>query len=464
LSRTACPTCGVLRAGVYLRQSIDKDGNELAVGRQREDCLKLCSERGWEPVEYVDNDTSATKGIRPGYRRLLDDIQNGTIDAVAVWHLDRLHRQPVELEEFMTIAEKHRTLLATVTGEVDLSNDDGRFMARIMGAVAKKEVDRKSARQKRAARQLAESGKPYASARPFGYTRGYAELVPEEANAIRLACDAILSGASVHSVVTAWNMAGVRTSRGADWSATTVKRVLRHPRNAAIRTYRGEPTDVDATWPAIISRDTWKAVDILLSDSSRPKWHPKAHLLSGVALCGKCGARVQASRNERDGGTYICRNCFGVVRPRDLLDKPVEELVIAYLGRQDAAKLLIDPRRTDLAELRTKEITLDARLTQISVDYADGLLSGRDVKVAREKIESQLKEVHAKMRDANRVRVFEGIIGSPNVRKAWEGLTPERKQAVLDSLLEITILPVGAGRRGVPLKEHISIRWLAEEE
>lgn len=453
------------RAAVYLRQSIDKDGNELAVGRQREDCLQLCSQRGWDPVEYVDNDTSATKGVRPAYRRLLADIKNGAIQAVAVWHLDRLHRQPAELEEFMAIAEEHRTLLATVTGEVDLSNDDGRFMARIMGAVAKKETDRKSARQKRAARQLAEAGKPYAScARAFGYTHGYTEIIPEEADAIRTACDAILSGASLHSVVAAWNAAGVKTSRGGTWVPITVKRVLRHPRNAAIRTHRGEVVDVEATWPAIISYDTWQAVDIILGDANRQPWPSKKCLLSGVALCGKCGSRVQASRNERDGGTYVCRSCYGIVRPRELLDKPVEELVIAYLGRQDAAKLLIDPRRTDLADLRAKEIALDGRLTQISVDYADGLLTGRDVKAARERVEAQLKEVHAKMRDANRVRVFEGIIGAPNVCKAWDDLTPDRKQAVLHSLLEITIKPVGAGRRGLPLADHISIRWLSEEE
>lgn len=453
------------RAAVYLRQSFDRNLDELAVSRQREDCLELCSQRGWEPVEYVDNDTSASTGKRPAYERMLKDIKSGEIAAVVAWDLDRLHRRPIELEAFIDLADQNSIALATVAGDVNLGTAQGRLVARLKGSVARHEMEHKSDRQKRAARQLAEAGKPYTScARAFGYTHGYAEIIPEEADAIRSACEAILSGASLHSVVGAWNAAGIKTSRGGTWVPITVKRVLRHPRNAAIRIHRGEVVDVEATWPAIISYDTWQAVDMILGDKNRRPWPSKKCLLSGVALCGKCGERVSASTNDRDGGTYICRSCYGVVRPRDLLDKPVEELVIAYLGRQDASKLLIDPRRTDLAELRAKEIALDARLTQISVDYADGLLSGRDVKVAREKIESQLKEVHAKMRDANRVRVFEGIIGSPNVRKAWEGLTPERKQAVLDSLLEITILPVGAGRRGVPLKEHISIRWLAEEE
>ena len=117
----------------------------------------MCAERGWTPVEYVDNDTSATKGVRPQYRKMLTAITAGEIDAVVVWHLDRLHRQSIELEEFIEITEKAGIApnLATVTGEVDLSTDDGRFMARIMAAVARKEVERKKVRQQRQSLQRA---------------------------------------------------------------------------------------------------------------------------------------------------------------------------------------------------------------------------------------------------------------------------------------------------------------------
>src|SRR5688572_28920936 len=63
-------TVAQVRAAVYLRQSLDRDGTGLAVARQRDDRLKLCTDRGWEPVEYVDNDTSASSGrVRPAYAR-----------------------------------------------------------------------------------------------------------------------------------------------------------------------------------------------------------------------------------------------------------------------------------------------------------------------------------------------------------------------------------------------------------
>ena len=90
---------------------------------------------------------------------MLQDIRDGSIGAVVAWHLDRLHRQPIELEHFMALADEKRIALATVAGDVDLSTDNGRLIARITGAVARSEVERKSARQKRAAQQRAEQGR-----------------------------------------------------------------------------------------------------------------------------------------------------------------------------------------------------------------------------------------------------------------------------------------------------------------
>ena len=78
-------------AAIYLRQSEDRDGNMLAVDRQREDCVKLAAHKGWSWTEYLDNDTSATNGKRRGaYEQMLADIRAGLVDAVVAWDLDRL--------------------------------------------------------------------------------------------------------------------------------------------------------------------------------------------------------------------------------------------------------------------------------------------------------------------------------------------------------------------------------------
>ena len=88
-----------MKAAVYLRISSDPTGSQLGVTRQREDAATLCAAKGWTPVEYLDNDISASNGKhRPAYERMLTDIEAGLVGAVVAWDLDRLHRRPIELE------------------------------------------------------------------------------------------------------------------------------------------------------------------------------------------------------------------------------------------------------------------------------------------------------------------------------------------------------------------------------
>src|ERR1044072_6430180 len=96
-----------INAAVYLRISSDPTGQQLGIARQRDDCVALSEQRGWTPVEYVDNDTSAPSGKgRPAYERMLADIRDGAIGAVVAWDLDRLHRRHIELEAFMALADE----------------------------------------------------------------------------------------------------------------------------------------------------------------------------------------------------------------------------------------------------------------------------------------------------------------------------------------------------------------------
>ncbi len=56
---------------MYCRISMDRAATSAGVDRQRDACLKLAADRGWTVAPqhiYVENDTSATKGKRPGYQ------------------------------------------------------------------------------------------------------------------------------------------------------------------------------------------------------------------------------------------------------------------------------------------------------------------------------------------------------------------------------------------------------------
>jgi len=58
---------------------------------------------------------------------MLDDLRAGVIRGVVVWHLDRLHRHPRELEAFIEVCDQVRGVLGCVTGEVDIGTHNGSF-------------------------------------------------------------------------------------------------------------------------------------------------------------------------------------------------------------------------------------------------------------------------------------------------------------------------------------------------
>jgi site-specific DNA recombinase len=179
----------VIRAAIYARVSSDRDGDELGVRRQIADCEQLAERKRWTVTDrYVDNDLSAYReAARPEYRRLFEDMSAGLIDAVLVWHLDRLHRQPKELEEFFEAVDASGvTRLASVTGDVDLATDDRRFMAKILGAVSRKESDDKSRRIRRKAEEIALEGRVGDGGdRPFGFEAHRVTIRESEALIIR---------------------------------------------------------------------------------------------------------------------------------------------------------------------------------------------------------------------------------------------------------------------------------------
>ncbi|NNF54113.1 MAG: recombinase family protein, partial [Acidimicrobiales bacterium] len=148
---------------IYCRISRDTEGDFLGVARQERECRELAAQCHLDVIDVaIDDDISAYSGRhRPGYERVLDAIKNSEVQALVVWAPDRLHRRPIELEGFIDLVEATGCRIYTVrSGEVDLSNEDGRMIARITGAVARQESERKSARLRAKHRELAAAGKP----------------------------------------------------------------------------------------------------------------------------------------------------------------------------------------------------------------------------------------------------------------------------------------------------------------
>lgn len=448
----------------YLRQSLDRDENQLAIGRQREDVLKLCDRLGWDnPVEYCDNNISATKGRREDYERLCADIADGTVKRVAVWEMDRLHRQPGELEDFMKLVAKHGVEMANVGGHVDLSTPEGQLQARTRGNVAAYETAVKSRRQKRANLQRAQAGKPWMQ-RSFGYDGNI--IVPREAAAIRKACHALLNGASLWSIAKDWNAQGLKTSKGYEWEGSKVRQVLLRPAIAGLAVHNGEILDkATPAWKPIVDRNTWDSVGKYLRDPKRftGRSMGRKHLLSGIAYCGDCHKRMGTIVKTKKSGTrrvvYQCKNfgCMKIVRDLTNTDELVIGIITQRLADPDAARKLARPT-VDTKALHEQIDTLRKLMTATREDYTEGLIDARDRNARIERITEKLSPLEDKLMGSHMSRDVKDLAGKPDAADRFEALALDRRRGVIDTLTTVTIhRQANAGGRFEP--EAITVDW-----
>lgn len=107
---------------------------------------------------------------------------------IVAWHVDRITRSVINLEQLIGLCEEHQVVVATATGDLDLTFDTGRMLSRILAAVARGEVERKAARQRLANSTRASEGRPPTGPRAFGYVAGGLQVVDTEATLIREGC------------------------------------------------------------------------------------------------------------------------------------------------------------------------------------------------------------------------------------------------------------------------------------
>ncbi len=141
--------------------------------------------------------------------------------------------------------------LASVTGDVDLGTDDGRFMARILGAVARKASDDMSRRISRKNLERALSGAP-PGGRLYGYQPDRTAIDPAEAAVVREAAARIIAGDSLRSVAGDLTARGFLSPTGKPWSLMSLRRILMNPAMSGQRIYRGEVV-AQGTWDGILT-------------------------------------------------------------------------------------------------------------------------------------------------------------------------------------------------------------------
>lgn len=447
---------------MYVRISKDRTGAGMGVARQEKDCRALAKQLGWQVAEvYTDNDLSAYSGKpRPAYQRMLADLETGTIDAVVVWHTDRLHRSPKELETFVELVERMKVATQTVkAGELDLASPSGRMVARTLGAMARYESEHKAERQSRKAQELAEAGLPTGGGRPFGYEPGGLVVRESEASVIREATARVIAGDSLRSLMRDFNERGITTTRGNKWAYTNLRELLLRPRNAGLSVYRGEVIG-KAQWPALVDEDDFRTVTRILTNPERRTTTTRArkHLLSGMAKCGKCGAGMKPGTVKfRNGARHVVYRCC-VSRGTERLERFVTRVTLLLLVNKSVRMALMAASNVDTAPLQAERDQIAARLDDAALAFADGDITAAQLKAITSRSRERLDALDAELSSGLSGTALGSLLTVPDLLAAWEALSLERKRSAIDSLMTVTVLPVGRRGRGPqPVADGVQI-------
>ncbi|WP_113700633.1 recombinase family protein [Nonomuraea lactucae] len=460
------------RAAIYLRISLDHTGEGLAVERQRADCERIARERGWKIVAtYTDNSISASDKakVRPDYDRMVRDYSNGRFDAVICWDLDRLTRQPRQLEDWIDAATERGLLLVTANGEADLSTDGGRLFARIKASVARAEVERKGARQSAAQRQRAAMGRPPRGVRPTGYTLD-GEVISHEAEAVHAIFTAFSKGSSLKAIAAALsgaeqverdeddrtlvqrlphNVPVLPTRSGRPWNPTSVIGILRNPRYAGwsaldgeiVRDSTGAP--VQGQWKPLVSDTLWLDVQRRLDDPARKTNRvgtDRKHLGAGLFLCGVCDKPVKTH-----GGRYRCAG--HVMRSRAPIDDLLLSTIRALLARPDLADLLPVQDEHRAGELREAVKKQRDRIARARADYTAELIDGSLYKEIKDGADQEIQRLEAERLMLTAGDASAAVLRAESPVNAFDNADLAETRAVIDTLCTVRLYPAPRGRK-----------------
>jgi site-specific DNA recombinase len=497
----------VERWALYARISrvLEADDTE-GVGRQLADGRAAVARRGGTVVaQLVDNDISASRfstKARSNYRRLLDMIESGEVDGVWIWMEDRLHRQVIELAEFLKACEQAGvTKIASAGGEFDLADPDQRMLLYIKAAMAEAEVEKSSKRIRRQRLEAAERGERHAGgSREFG-TVGAGRNVVSVAQAereqalIREAVERFLAGDSLRGIVLDWYDRGLRTPTGKTFQNSTVRQMLLSPRLAGYRVHHGKlypsaqnqallsaaghawsdytpddwPTLIPEQWLSIVPVEQWQAVREVLTDPAR-KAHLRGgaprYLLVGLVHCGLCGQRMFGMTRRNYGkeqpAAYVCkpyrelRNCGGMRRAMAKVDELITEALFAAVESPEWDRLAERPAADPTRELYEALARDQGLLDRLEDKVAQELIRPETAKRNRAEIERRMEMARAKLAQLGDSRVTVRV--PRNLRSVWPDLSLDRRRAILAAVIErVEIHPQGSGQRFNP--DAIVVIW-----
>lgn len=311
-----------MSVGLYIRVSTQEQAKEgYSIGEQEERLKNYCKAMLWDIYKiYVDPGYSGGDTDRPGLQDMIKDVEEGKLDKVVVYKLDRLSRSQLDtlyLIEKVFLA--NNTDFVSMSENFDTSTPFGRAMIGILAVFAQLEREQIKERMNMGKEARAKEGKwGGGSTEPIGYdydvTRDLLVVNAYEAMQVRELFDLFLKGTPLRTIETLFLEKGYEHKHG-KWDPKAMRRVLRSKVYRGFIKYRGEYYKADHD-PIITEEMLTEAIKLLDQRAEHfrmtgVKPGVQTSYLGGLLHCKHCGGKYTKQSGKKWKGNpaplyYTC--------------------------------------------------------------------------------------------------------------------------------------------------------------
>ena len=411
---------------------------------------------------YIDDGWSGTSFDRPGFQRMLRDIEAGRVNMVITKDLSRLGRDYIMTGHYMEryFPEKRVRYISLLdgvdTGIESSANDITPFRA-IMNDMYAKDISKKIKSVKHDKQRKGEfiGGKPMYGYRMHPSEKNRIVIDEDAAPVVRRIFAMALAGTSCRQIAVRLNEEGVLSPAAyagltlschgpysGQWSSERITAMLKNEtyignmvqgRTARIsyktkKCLRRQPEQwvvVEHTHEPLIDPETFRKVQLMVNSRRNTRSRTYDFLLKGLIFCHECGYPLAVMNRRNAAGEdrlfFVCRTYqrftkAGVCSCHSIKEQTVTEAVIertrevceAYLNPERlrpiaaaavAASGRMDGREEELSALHARIDSMTAHLDRMYMDRLNGLLADVDFERLYRRIKAERTALEEKLRE-----------------------------------------------------------------
>lgn len=227
-----------LRVTDYSRVSTDHIEQKTSLQNQIEHFDQYIKQnKNWTYIQgYVDDGVTGTSDIkRDNFMRMIEDARNGKFDLIITKEISRFSRNTLDSIKYTRELLSYGVAVLFVTDNINTALPDSELRLTIMASMAQDEIRRLSERVKFGMNRAIERGEILGNDTLYGYKKnkdtGTLNIIEKEAKIIRRIYELYgIEKLSLSKISKILNNEKVKTSRGNNWSISTISRMIENPK------------------------------------------------------------------------------------------------------------------------------------------------------------------------------------------------------------------------------------------